>query len=226
MVGRPGFGSVGGSAVEGGLQPRRERAVGFGVRPRPARRRHRLRAQLLQDLLPHFRVRADVPCVDVVEGEVARQQTLVVAGRRSSGPVPTARSMRRTQPAAHLGSLHGRLHGCGGSGGCLGCRGRGAQDERDSREPLPARFASPNSSSSSPACIRAVHRRALRNRPAVTGSAPGRYRIGPSLKMSMKLSVVSALPRARSRSAVLPPPSPGSRMCPPPSAIINGVMPR
>ena len=43
----------------------------------------------------------------------------------------------------------------------------------------------------------------------------------------MKLDLtVSSLPSARSSSAVLPPPSPGSRTWPPPSAIMSGVMPR
>ena len=80
MVGPARIRLCGGGAVEGGLQPRRERTVGRGVRPRAARRRHRLRAQLLEDLLPDLRVRADVLDVDAVEGEVSGQQTLVVAG--------------------------------------------------------------------------------------------------------------------------------------------------
>ena len=80
MDGRPaGIRPLGRGAVEGGLQPRRERAVGLGGGPRAARRRHGLRPQLAEDLLPDLRVRADALRVDAVEGQVARPQTPVVA---------------------------------------------------------------------------------------------------------------------------------------------------
>ena len=100
-----------------------------------------------------------------------------------------------------------------------------------SPQPLPARFPSPDSSSSSPVASRrppvARHRGRQTGNRRLTVSLPAQptllrkaaplygpdsgqapppnYRIGPSLKMSMKLSVVAALPSARSSSAVLPP---------------------
>ena len=250
MDGRPaGIRPLGGGPIERGLQPRRESAVGLGVRPRPARRRHRLRAQLLEDLLPDLGIGADVLDVDVVEGKVSGQQTLVVAGdavtiqHRPPGRGVGRRGRLTRRPPA-------RLHGCGR--GRLGCRGHGAQDERNESatsqsghgrrcrpgSPHPTRHRRlPHTLPSTlrpdlAAASRATRRLTaplpaqptLLSVPHLTGAR--RYRIGPSLKMSMKLSVVSALPSARSRSAVLPPPSPGSRMCPPPSAIISGVMPR
>ena len=72
---------VGGSdAVEGRLQRRGDGGVGSRLGPRPARRRHRPRAQLPDDLLPRRGMVAHPDGVHRVEGEPRRQQALVVAG--------------------------------------------------------------------------------------------------------------------------------------------------
>ena len=247
MNGRPaGIRLCGGGAVEGGLQPRRERVVGRGVRPRAARRGHRLRTQLLEDLLPNIGVYPDVLDVDGVEGEVPRQQALVVAGDAVAVEHrPPSRGVGRGWRLARS-LLHNRRHGCGDRSGSPSCRGRGAQDERQEssdswsrhgsrcrpgspcptrHRPLPRRRAGhpaprhsdrrPGESSPGVSVTRPTNplRKATPLHGADSWRTPlGHYRIGPSLKMSMKLSVVAALPSARSSSAVLPPPSPGNRM--------------
>ena len=78
--GAPRIGVGGGDAVEGRLEGRGDGGVGGRLGPRPARRRHRPRAQLPHDLLPGGGVVADADGVHRVEGEVRRPQPLVVTG--------------------------------------------------------------------------------------------------------------------------------------------------
>ena len=78
--GAPGLGVGGGDAVEGRLQRRGDGGVGVRLGPRPARRRHRPRAQLPHHLLPRGGMVAHAGGVHRVEGEPGRQEALVVAG--------------------------------------------------------------------------------------------------------------------------------------------------
>ena len=189
MDGRPARVRLcGGGPVEGGLQPRRERAVGRGVRPRAARRRHRLRAQLLEDLLPDLRVHPNVLDVDAVQGEVPRQQTLVVAGDAVAvqyGPPSrgVGRGWRLTRSL-----LHNRRHGCGDRSGSLSCRGRGAQDERQESSDSWSRHGSRPGSPRPTRHRRLPRRRAVHPTPHRCGRRPGNRRLAFPLLAQPTLS--------------------------------------
>ena len=116
MDGRSPWIGVGGRRrVERGFQPRREHVVGRLVGPRATGGRHRLRVQLLQDLLPHFRVFGHVIDVDGVERKVTGRSALVMAGDAMTIEYSPVRGRVR-------GALGGRRRGCGSQHHCeQGC---------------------------------------------------------------------------------------------------------
>ena len=68
-------------AIELGLEPRGKRVVGGLVRPRRARRRHRARAELADDALPHIAVVGDTGEIHPVQRQVGGFRALVVTGQ-------------------------------------------------------------------------------------------------------------------------------------------------
>ena len=72
--------SCGPRAIDVALENGRDRTIRGGIRPRPARRRHRARAKLADHALPGLRVGAWTGRVQGVERQSGRAQPLVVAG--------------------------------------------------------------------------------------------------------------------------------------------------
>ena len=77
----PRVGMRGGVAVDLGFQPAGQGVVGRCRGARPARRRHRPRPELRDDLLPDVGARADLRQVAPGEGQTGGAQAVVVAGR-------------------------------------------------------------------------------------------------------------------------------------------------
>ena len=127
MQGRPSrIRPSGCHAIEAVLQPRSERVVGFGRRPRPRGRRHLAGPQLLDDPLPHRRICGEVVDVDVVEGQVGGAEACVMAGDAvaiedgaiggGGGRLDSGRRCGRPRRPGRLGCTRGlrRAHQAGG----------------------------------------------------------------------------------------------------------------
>ena len=69
----------GGGAFERRLQARHERGSRRCIRTSAAYRWHRVRAQLLEDLLAYFRVSGQPIAIKLVQGETCRLECFVVA---------------------------------------------------------------------------------------------------------------------------------------------------
>ena len=77
---RPGVGTVGGRAVEGGFQPGNQIGGGGLVRAGSAGRWHLAGPELLEHPLEHRRVLRDARRIDVLQRDARRQRAVVVAG--------------------------------------------------------------------------------------------------------------------------------------------------
>ena len=123
--------------VQRRLEPRAESVVDGGLRPRAPGRGHRLRVQLLKDLLPQLGVGTHLLEVGGVEGEVPGQRAPVVAGDAIAVEHrPVGR--RRSDLSAH------RLSRCAGGlprrpSGLRGRARRTAQNDADHDRPGPPR---------------------------------------------------------------------------------------